>query len=187
METRKGKYMETFTGEFFYPVDPRIEEVNIRDIAHGLSLICRFGGQCKYFYSVAQHCLNVSHDLKKQNFDEVIQLYGLLHDASEAYISDIVSPLKPELPDYKSYEKKIEEAIYNRFGLDYPTEEIHSIIKRSDIDVFCNEALVLMKNNNNWIGTFDYRKLNIDLRQRSMNEVEKEYIETQKRLSRKIK
>ncbi len=187
METRKGKYMETYTGEFFYPVDPRIEEVNIKDIAHGLSLICRFGGQCKYFYSVAQHCLNVSNDLKQQKYDEVIQLYGLLHDASEAYISDIVSPLKPELPDYKLYEKKIEETIFNRFGLDYPDEEIHKIIKKSDIDVFCNEALVLMNNKNNWIDNFDYRKLDIDLKRRDMSEVEKEYIETQKRLSKRIK
>ena len=187
MEERKGKYMETYTGEFFYPVDPRIEEVNIEDIAHGLSLICRFGGQCKYFYSVAQHCLNVRNDLKEQNYDEVIQLYGLLHDASEAYISDIVSPLKPELPDYKLYEKKIEEAIFNRFGLDYPDEEIHEIIKRSDIDVFCNEALVLMQNKNNWIDNFDYRRIAIDLNPRNMGEVEREYIKTQKMLSRRIK
>ncbi len=63
MEQRKGIWQETYTGRF-YAIDPRSDEVNLLDIAHGLSQICRYTGQFKHFYSVAQHCLNVYKDLK---------------------------------------------------------------------------------------------------------------------------
>ena len=152
-----------------------------------LSLICRFGGQCKHFYSVAQHCLNVCKDLEDLGYDYKIQLYGLLHDASEAYISDIIRPLKSEIPEYKIFEKNVEIAIYEKFGLTYPTEEIYKIIKRSDDEVLYNEAEQLMNNIEGWASAYPHRKLEIDTSIRDMKEIEEEYIETAKRLTKKLR
>lgn len=69
-------------------------------------------GQCKHFYSVAQHCLNVYKDLKQLGYDENIQLIGLLHDASEVYISDLPKPFKVEIPEYKIFEERIERELF---------------------------------------------------------------------------
>lgn len=185
MEQRKGAWMETYTGKF-YPIDPKSNEVNLIDIAHGLSLICRFGGQCKHFYSVAQHCLNVYKDLDSLGFHYIIQLYGLLHDSSEAYICDIIRPFKSEIPEYKILEKNVEIVIYEKFGLTYPSEDIHKIIKRSDDEVLYNEAELLMNNVDNWASEYPHRKLEIDTSFKDMKEVEEEYIETANMLMKKI-
>jgi len=83
---RRGDYIGTFTGKQFWPLDPRPGEVCLEDIAHALVNICRFNGHSNQFYSVAHHCLNVEMILKKRGFNKRIQLYGLLHDAAEAYI-----------------------------------------------------------------------------------------------------
>ena len=181
MEKRKGDWQETYTGRF-YAIDPRSDEVNLIDIAHGLSLICRYTGQCKHFYSVAQHCLNVYKDLKQLGYDETIQLRGLLHDASEVYISDLPKPFKVEIPEYKKFEERIEKAIYERFGLTFPTDDVHKIIKFSDNEVLYNEVEALMNNVENWTSKYPHRKLDIDTEFRDMKEVEQEYLDTAKKL-----
>src|ERR1051326_5760594 len=79
----------THTGKQFWPLDARVDEIDIEDIAHGLSHICRFGGHCRHFYSVAQHSVLVSRAVPLQ-----LRMAGLLHDATEAYIGDMVRPLK---------------------------------------------------------------------------------------------
>ena len=181
MEQRKGDWQEIYTGRF-YAIDPRSDEVSLLDIAHGLSQICRYTGQCKHFYSVAQHCLNVYKDLKQLGYDETIQLIGLLHDASEVYISDLPKPFKVEIPEYKIFEEKIERAIYEKFGLPFPTDEIHKIIKFSDNEVLYNEVESLMNNVENWTSKYPHRKLDIDTEFRDMREVEQEYLDTAKKL-----
>ena len=186
MEQRKGKWMETYTG-IFYPIDPKSEEVSLIDIAHGLSLICRFGGQCKHFYSVAQHCLNVCNDLEVLGYDKQTQLIGLLHDASEAYICDIIRPFKPEIPEYRVFEERVENVIYERFGLPFPDEEMHKIIKFSDNEVLYNEVEQLMNNAENWTSKYPHRKLDIDTSFRNMREVEQEYLEIANRLIKELK
>lgn len=95
-------WIQTFTGLRFDMFDPKPEQVCIEDIAHALSCICRFGGHCTVFYSVAQHCVQVSH-LVPQNE----ALYALLHDAAEAYMGDMVAPLKREMQKYKELEIRI--------------------------------------------------------------------------------
>lgn len=185
MNERKGDWQETYTGKF-YAIDPRKEEVNLLDIAHGLSLICRYTGQTKYFYSVAQHCLNVYRDLKDLGYNEEIQLLGLLHDASEIYISDLPKPFKREIPQYKIFELKIEEVIYEKFGLECPNEEIHKIIKFSDNEVLYNEVEILMNNVDNWTSKYPHRKINIDTIFGNMEEVEKEYLKIASELLEKV-
>lgn len=91
-QPRDGDWIATYTGRKFWVMDPRMEEVHIHDIAHGLALTCRFGGQCHEYYSVAQHSVLVS-----QNVEPEFALLALLHDAAEAYVGDVVNPLKREL------------------------------------------------------------------------------------------
>jgi 5'-deoxynucleotidase YfbR-like HD superfamily hydrolase len=109
-----GSCTWTFTGQLFdiLAFDPLA--IDLEDIAHGLSNICRFGGQTKSFYSVAQHSVLVS-DL----CDTADAQVGLLHDATEAYLGDMISPLKrqPGMEVYREIEEKMTLAVATRFGL----------------------------------------------------------------------
>lgn len=117
---RKGKAILTYSGISFWPLDPRPCDVAIIDIAHALSMQCRFNGHIKKFYSVAEHCVRVSAICPPE-----MALYGLLHDASEAYLSDVPTPLKSELNEYKVYEKNVQSIIYNKYGLNgYEPKEV---------------------------------------------------------------
>lgn len=109
---RKGNWIQTYTGSKFWPVDPRPEEINIHDIAHSLSNMCRYAGHCKRFYSVAEHSILVSSKLPDE-----WKLWGLLHDASEAYLVDVPRPVKPYLGNYYELEERIMEAVCTKFNL----------------------------------------------------------------------
>jgi uncharacterized protein len=112
---RIGDWMQTYTGKQFFPVDPREEDVCIEDIAHALSMLCRYGGHCLRFYSVAEHCVHAASLAPKE-----LKLVSLLHDASEAYLCDIIRPLKCFLSDYIKLEQKLEVIICRRFSIPYP-------------------------------------------------------------------
>lgn len=109
-------WIETFSGKKFYFLDPKPEMVDIEDIAHALSNSCRYTGHCSDFYSVAEHSVAVSEIAGDS-------LQGLLHDASEAYIADISSPVKPHLKNYKTIEKGIMVAIAEKFNFSWPPSE----------------------------------------------------------------
>lgn len=105
-------YIATSTGKHIYFVNITPDQICIEDIARGLSNTCRFAGQMENFYSVAQHSVYVSQIVPPE-----YALEALLHDATEAYMGDITSPLKAMLPDYKAIEKRVDTAIRGRFGL----------------------------------------------------------------------
>lgn len=111
--TRYGNWMQTFSGRQFWPMDPRAEEVSLVDIAHSLSMQCRFAGHCIKFYSVAEHCCLI-HDAAS----DANKAWGLLHDASEAYLVDVPRPVKPFLVGYKDAENAVTAVIMQYFGLD---------------------------------------------------------------------
>jgi hypothetical protein len=113
---RAGEWMITFTGRRFWPLDPRAEDVSFRDIGHGLSLVCRYGGHVRRFYSVAEHCTLLATWFESRQ-ETVLARWALLHDAAEAYIGDIIRPLKPWLPEFAVVEHQIERAIFARAGL----------------------------------------------------------------------
>jgi hypothetical protein len=102
----------THTGRQFWPLDCRVDDIDIEDIAHGLAHICRFGGHCRHFYSVAQHSVLVSRNVPLQ-----LRMLGLLHDATEAYIGDMVRPLKLQMPEFNEIEEKLWAVIARRFDL----------------------------------------------------------------------
>ena len=105
--------MQTYNGHAFYPLDPRPEEVDPVDVAHALSMICRYGGHSRRFFSVAEHCVLLSNAVAPEH-----ALWALLHDASEAYVIDVPRPLKRSLPDYCAAEAVVQAAVCRRFGLD---------------------------------------------------------------------
>lgn len=131
-------WIQTFSGRRFNPTNPHTDAIVIQDIAHSLSMQCRFSGHCKKFYSVAQHSVLVSHVC---NHDDA--LWGLMHDASEAYLVDIPRPLKQsgKFEAYKDMEAKMMKAICKRFGL--PEIEPKSV-KRADTILLATEARDLM-------------------------------------------
>ncbi len=111
--TRKGDWMQTYSGGKFWPLDPRASEVNITDIAHALSLQSRFGGHTLGFYSVAEHSVHVARAASAEN-----KLWALLHDASEAYVSDVIRPLKRFLAGFQEIEDRVQAVICEAFRLD---------------------------------------------------------------------
>jgi 5'-deoxynucleotidase YfbR-like HD superfamily hydrolase len=105
-------WIQTFTGKKFDLLDPQPEMVCIEDIAHALSLLCRFTGHTRKFYSVAQHSVMVSKIVPPEHM-----FAGLMHDAAEAYVGDMSSPLKAMLSDYKRIERNLRRVINTKFGL----------------------------------------------------------------------
>lgn len=115
-----GPYIQTVSGRRFNPLDPDPAEVDIGDIARALSNQCRFGGNCRVFYSVANHSCLVSDLVAERGGDVEAQLWALLHDASEAYLVDLPHPLKhrSELGRlYAVVEERLQAAICERFRL----------------------------------------------------------------------
>jgi hypothetical protein len=110
-------WIETFNGTPFNIAAPLPETISIEDIAHSLAMQCRFNGHCQRFYSVAEHCCHVHDELLSQYGLCDLALAGLLHDASEAYLSDIARPVKPMLTNYAALEHTLQSAIYARFGV----------------------------------------------------------------------
>jgi hypothetical protein len=105
--------IQTYTGRPFYPLEPREQDVDIFDIAHSLSMLCRYNGAVRKFYSVAEHCVLLSHAVDPENAQ-----WALLHDAAEAYIGDMAWPLKQEMPAFRLAEDGIMSVICTKFGLD---------------------------------------------------------------------
>jgi hypothetical protein len=117
------------TGKRFYPLNPNPDDIDIRDIAYVLSGEYRFGGHCKPRITVAQHSVMVSWHVSDEN-----ALWGLLHDASEAYVRDLNRPIKLQIPEYKEIENRILRAVATRYLLPWPMPaEIHDIDNRVGI------------------------------------------------------
>jgi len=132
--TRVGDWCQTFSGVEFYIQDPRPEDINIIDIAHALSHICRYNGHCSFHYSVAQHSALVARLVPNH-----LKLAALLHDAHEAYTGDIVSPLKPAFKEIiKDLEYKLNLAIAARWAFD-PSLLTHPEVRKADLVVRATE------------------------------------------------
>jgi hypothetical protein len=131
------------SGVWFDFAAPHSSPFTIEDIAHGLSNICRYSGQCNGFYSVAEHSLLVSETVIG------FELEALMHDAAEAFLGDITRPLKQMLPEYKRIEGEVERAIFSRFGIQTP---IPREVKQADLRVLAAEQRQIMpRGTDDWL------------------------------------
>jgi hypothetical protein len=135
-EWLRGSWMQTYTGRQFFPLDPRPEDIDPLDIAHALSLICRYGGHTKRFYSVAEHCVLMADAVEPE-----FALWALLHDATEAYVGDMVRPLKHHMPEYRAVEDRLMAVIAERFGL---SGSMPDAVKDADNRILLTERAALL-------------------------------------------
>jgi len=131
-------WIQTYTGQVFQPLSPKPETINITDIAHALSMICRFNGHTRRFYSVAEHCVVMSQMVPPQ-----YSLDALMHDAAEAYIADVARPIKPLLGGYKAIEDSLLAAIYHKYSLTL-SDKAKDAIEVSDLRMLMTERQQLM-------------------------------------------
>ena len=131
----------TFTGRLFWPLNPKLEDINLLDICHALGNQCRFTGHTWEFYSVAEHSCRV-HDI----LPDELKLAGLLHDASEAFLMDLARPVKEQesMEFFRKAEDKIMYLMAIKFGFSYPFE---SEIKKADKILLNTEYRDLMTKN----------------------------------------
>lgn len=137
-------WIQTFTGRQFWPLDPKAEDIDIRDIAHALALKCRYTGHCREFYSIAQHSCLVGaavEDKGKNSFDHRLCLTALLHDAAEAYTADIARPVKKSIAQFAEIEHRLESVIAKKFGLLFP---FPGVVKWADNCLLATERRDLM-------------------------------------------
>lgn len=121
--------IRTVSGKYFDITKMNPDAIDIEDIAHALSFQPRFSGHLPVFYSVAQHCVMCSLHVADE-----YKLEALLHDASEAYLVDIPSPIKALLPDYKALENKLNSVIALKFEINFPF--------RDDVKIIDKEMLI---------------------------------------------
>lgn len=138
-------YITTYTGKDFDPLNPRSELVDIRDIAHALSLLCRANGHFVSFYSVGQHCINCALEAKARGYAMRLQLACLLHDAAEAYMADVTRPVKQMLEEYTTAEDRLLKVIYRKFLPEMLSAEEMQAVKAIDDDLLLFEFSRLMK------------------------------------------
>lgn len=135
-KSRSANWYETASGKHINPLKPDPTRIDICDIAHALSHICRFGGHSSCFYSVAQHSVLVSGFVSPEN-----ALLGLMHDAAEAYLGDVVRPLKRGLGKYSELETRWEDAIFSTFGINGN----HTEVKEADNHVLSLEVKAFVR------------------------------------------
>lgn len=137
-------YITTVTGKHFDPIEPDKELIDLFDIAHALSLLCRGNGHTKIFYSVAQHCISCALEAQACGYSREIVLGCLLHDASEAYLSDVTRPVKKDLPYYLEVEEKLQNVLWEHFIGRQLTEEERKQIFAIDDQILSAEFQQVM-------------------------------------------
>ena len=158
MAVKTDAWIQTYTGKKFSLLDPQPEDICIEDIARALSMTCRFGGHVKKFYSVAEHSLEMVKLVPSPH-----GLHALLHDAGEAYIGDITSPVKSLINGISRVEDAALDAIESVFELNWQLsgkQQIHYW----DMRLLLTERNQLMgPPPEPWYWEQDYKPLDIEL------------------------
>ena len=176
--------MNTYTGKRFDPKQMTPEDVSLRDIAHALSLLCRGGGHMKYFYTVGLHSLNCAREAASRGWSDRLVLACLLHDASEAYLSDIIRPVKMHLSNYLEIEEQIMQTILTHFHLGDLTPEENALWHQIDDEMLSQELKNLMNGEHEMIPVPLMSEP--DFRERPHEEVEEEFYKLAESLVQKM-
>lgn len=137
-------YITTYTGKHFDPTCPDRDKIDIRDIAHALSMTCRGNGHVKTFFSVGQHCIHCALEAEARGYSARLILACLLHDASECYMSDVPRPVKATMPQYKAVEEQLLRQVYIKYLGSALTDEEEKQVKQVDSDMLYYDLLNLL-------------------------------------------
>jgi hypothetical protein len=140
----------TFSGGYFNFADLRANKIEIEDVAHALSNVCRFAGHCPRFYSVAQHSVlvyRITRDVLGVD-DPVVLMQALLHDAPEAYMGDVTTPLKRFLLGYREMEDELQQHIMQWFSLPV---DLDPLVKKADLMALAIEKREIWSNDDTWV------------------------------------
>lgn len=140
---RDPNQIRTYHGVDMNPFDPRPSDIRIDDIAHALSMLCRANGHISHFYSVGQHCLNCEEEARARGLNTRVQLFCLLHDATECYVSDLTRPVKRHFPLYYKAEGALAGVIFDTLCQTRPTPEEHILVGEVDDCLLYHEFLAL--------------------------------------------
>lgn len=146
------------SGSYFDFLEPRPEQFTLGDIAGALSKICRFGGQIESFYSVAEHSFHCAELGAKDGLPLDAQAALLLHDAAEAFIGDVVKPLKIMLTEYGEIERRVEAVIAEKFLIDFRREDT-SIREIDHAMLIAERRALFTKDEVEWCGENEVRKI----------------------------
>lgn len=142
--------IQTRYGNAFDPATGLIDKIDIQDIAHALSNLCRYAGHCRRFYSVAEHSVLTYRIAKKRWPDDLdAQWAALLHDATEAYVGDVPTPLKVLLPDFSTIEDTLAEEIAQEFEFEWNAKNKHRV-GVVDKEALATEAPNLFQDVSHW-------------------------------------
>ncbi len=152
-EGRVGEWMQTSLGGQFFPADPRPVDIRMSDIANGLALDCRYGGQGRVdrYYSVAEHSVHIARAARRLEWPHRAVFAALLHDAAEAYLNDVVRAVKAAFgPAYKDVEDNVQNAILERYGLIQTASAWRYEIKKLDARIVPLEKAAIMRHHRSW-------------------------------------
>lgn len=173
------------SGSYFDFVEPKPDQFTFGDIAGALAKICRFGGQCPYFYSVAEHSVICAKIAIGDGLPIEFQRAALMHDAAEAFVGDIVKPLKIMLDEFKNIETLVEWTIAEKFRIDFTTTK--EAVREIDHAVLIGERKALFGGDGVvWFGENEVRKLDLNLERLSWARAEVEFTRMAQRLGIKI-
>jgi len=140
----KKLFMNTYTGRVFNPLEMVPDNVAIEDIAHALSMMCRGNGHLRFFYSVGLHSINCAQEAIARGYQTGTVLACLLHDATEAYIADLIRPVKNQLPEYEIMENNLFEVIKEKFFLQHLEEKEWAKVWAIDHEMLSNELPIIL-------------------------------------------
>lgn len=141
-----GNFIATYSGAHFNLDTLDVGNIPLEDIAHALSMNCRYNGHIKNFYSVAEHCVAVSYLVPKED-----ALWGLMHDATEAFVPDIPRPFKPYIGGFQEVENRIMSSIILWYDLEDKEPES---VRYIDHNIVREESLLLFVQPPGWVNAY---------------------------------
>lgn len=145
-EVHCGTHMTTWTGRYINPRELSLDDIDIDDIAEGLSKCCRFAGQCEGFYSVAQHSVHVADEVWLATKDIIQTRIALLHDAPESLLADLVRCVKKPLDQYHDLEFYVWGRMMEKFGLGSPQPDLPAAVREADFRMLVTERRDIIRN-----------------------------------------